>query len=65
MFAAILAAIQAIPKLVELVQGLIKAIERQVDAIEKANLIAAEESASKKAIETKDTSDLEKVFRGG
>lgn len=65
MLAALKAFIIGLPTLLHLIERGVNAFEDFV-ATQKANRLREEvEKAIEKAIHTKDTSDLEKIFRGG
>lgn len=65
MFAAIKAFLIALPRVMDLVETVLRGIQNYVQVLHDNALRERERAASQKAVETKDTSDLEKIFRGG
>lgn len=64
MFAAIKALLIALPELIDLIKSGIKSFNEWVQLQKDMALLERERLASEKAVTTKDTTELEDIFRG-
>lgn len=65
MFSSIVALITAIPQLISLLISAWKLIQEEITAMEKRALLKDLSTATKKAVDTGDTGDLENIFKTG
>jgi uncharacterized membrane protein (DUF106 family) len=65
MFTAIFNVIAAMPALLSLVKQFVQWTAEQVELAEKRQLAKDMQAATQKAKETKDTRDIENLFKGG